>query len=225
MRRLRGANAAAVIMTLSPVIRGWAAYYRGVVASRVFASLDNYVWTLTYKWAKRSHGNQSRRWIANRCYGKFNRFRDDHWVFGDRVSGGHLAKFSWTGIDRHVIVKGAASPDDPALADYWAKRRQRVKPPLDEYTLCLLTRQNARCPLCGDHLLTADQPPQSPREWERWWQQVTRKAIAASYLTHHREPGPPGDIRTRLVHTTCQRKRHERRQGPAQPPGSPSRSA
>src|ERR1700677_3538731 len=92
------------------------------------------------------------------------------WVFGDRQSGGHL-KFAWTSIDRHVMVKGGASPDDPALTDYWAGRRQRSKPPLDNYTLGLLTRQDGRCPLCGEHLLTTDQPPQSPQQWERWWLQ------------------------------------------------------
>jgi putative transposase len=37
-------------------------------------------------------------------------------VFGDRISGSYLPKFSWTKIGRHVQVKGAASPDDPALA-------------------------------------------------------------------------------------------------------------
>jgi RNA-directed DNA polymerase len=36
----------------------------------------------------------------------------------------------------------------------------------------------------------ADQPPQSPEQWERWWLQVTRQAITASYLTHHGRPGP-----------------------------------
>ncbi len=59
-------------------------------------------------------------------------------------------------------VTGGASPDDPALAEYWAERRRRIKPPLDGYTLRLLTRQNGRCPLCGDDLLCAEQPPQSP---------------------------------------------------------------
>ena len=49
-------------------------------------------------------------------------------MFGDRDSGAYLARFSWTGIERHVMVKGAASPDDPALADYWAQRRTKAKP-------------------------------------------------------------------------------------------------
>jgi len=37
----------------------------------------------------------------------------------------------------------AASPDDPALAEYWAQRRRKAKPPLDNYTLRLLARQDA----------------------------------------------------------------------------------
>jgi RNA-directed DNA polymerase len=205
IRALRGGNAMTVIATLNPIIRGWAAYYRGVVSSRAFSSLDDYLWKLTYKWATWRHASKPKRWIVGRYFGKFNKFRNDHWVFGDRDSGACLTRFSWTGIQRHVPVTGAASPDDPTLASYWAERRKKVKPPLDQYTLRLLTRQDARCPLCGDHLLTPDQPPQSPGQWERWWLQVTRQAIAASYLTHHGRPGPAGGDQTRLVHASCQR--------------------
>ena len=59
MRALRGSNAAAVLAALTPIIRGWAAYYRGVVSSRTFKSLDNYLWTLTYKWATRRPRQQA----------------------------------------------------------------------------------------------------------------------------------------------------------------------
>src|SRR6266536_3914629 len=51
-RKLRGLNAVAVITTLSPIVRGWAAYYRTVVSSEVFRSLDTYLWRLLYKWAR-----------------------------------------------------------------------------------------------------------------------------------------------------------------------------
>ena len=227
MRTLRGSNAAAVIAVLTPVIRGWAAYYRGVVSSKVFHSLDAYMWRLTFKWARWQHRNKPRPWIVARYFGAFNRFRNDRWVFGDRDSGIYLVKFSWTAITRHVMVRGTASPDDPALASYWAERRKKVKLPLDRYTLRLLARQDARCPLCGEHLLTADQPPQSPELWERWWLQVARKAIAASYLVHHGRPGPGRGDPTRLVHTSCYRGLRARtgRQDPVQPDCTPSRLA
>ena len=221
-RTLRGSNAAAVIATLNPVIRGWAAYYRGAVSSRVFSSLDDYMWKLTWKWATWRHNNKPKRWIAGRYFGKFNTFRNARWVFGDRDSGACLVKFSWTNIERHVPVTGAASPDDPALASYWAERRRKARPPLDRYTLRLLTRQDGHCPLCGDHLLSPDQPPQSPWQWEQWWLRVTRRAIAASYLTHHGRPGPADGDQTRLVHASCQRALHARQhRKPALQPATP----
>jgi RNA-directed DNA polymerase len=205
-RALRGANAAAVIARINPITRGWTAYYRGVVSSSTFSALDNHLWALTYKWATFSHANKPKKWIVARYFGKYNKFRNDRWVFGDAASGIYLAKPSWTGIVRHTMVKGAASPDDPALAEYWANRRRRVKPPLDSYTLRLLTKQDGRCPICRGPLLTADQPPQSPHEWERWWQHIVRKAINADYLTHHGRPSSPDGDHTRLVHAACQRE-------------------
>ncbi len=96
-----------------------------------------------------SHPNKPRHWIIGRYFGRFSKFRNDRWVFGDRDTGSYLPKPSWTDIVRHTLVKGGASPDDPALAGYWAQRRQKVKPPLDSYTVRLLSRQDGRRSLCG----------------------------------------------------------------------------
>lgn len=213
VRGLRGSNAGAVIAKLNPIIRGWAAYYRSVVSAKSFAGLDGYLWRLLYKWATRSHARKPKSWIVNQYFGKFNKFRNDHWVFGDRKRGAYLVRFGWTDIVRHVMVKGTASPDDPALTGYWADRRKKVTPPLDKYTLRLLTKQDAGCPLCRDHLLTAEQPPQSPEQWEAWWLRVTRKAIVADYLIHHGKPGSPDGDQTRLVHASCHRGHLARRSG------------
>ena len=227
---LRGSNAGALIARLNPIIRGWAAYYRGVVSSKVFATLDNHNWWLIWRWARHSHPTKPKKWIARRYFGRFNKFRNDHWVLGDRDhvindrgDTAHLVKFSWTAIVRHQLVAGRASPDDPHLADYWATRRRRVKPPLDGYNLRLLARQDGRCPLCGDHLLTPDQPPQSPQEWERWWLNIIRRAIAADYLTHHGRGNTPDGNRTRLVHASCHRSlRARQRRNPTTPsPATP----
>jgi RNA-directed DNA polymerase len=48
-RALRGASVTAVLARIVPITRGWAAYYRTVVSSRVFRALDDYLWKLTYK--------------------------------------------------------------------------------------------------------------------------------------------------------------------------------
>ena len=163
MRSLRGANAGAVLRTINPIVRGWSAYYRTVVSSEVFTALDNYLWTLTYKWAKHSHPNKPKHWVVDRYFGRFNKSRQDRWVFGDRDSGAYLLKFSWTKIVRHQLVNGTASPDDPALTDYWAARRRKGPPlPVDKATLRLLQAQHGRCPLCGDLLLHADDPASKP---------------------------------------------------------------
>ena len=110
MRTLLGGNSAAVMRTLTPIIRGWAAYYRTGVSSEVFSALDDYMWKLLYKWAKRTHHKKSRRWRMDRHFGRFNLARNNRWVFGDKDTGAYLPKFAWTKIVRHVMVAGTASP-------------------------------------------------------------------------------------------------------------------
>jgi len=206
MRSLRGANSAAVLRTMNPIVRGWSAYYRTVVSSEIFAALDNYMWTLTYKWAKHSHPNKPKHWVVDRYFGRFDKTRQDRWVFGDRDSGAYLIKFSWTKIIRHHLVKGRASPDDSALAIYWAARRRKGSPlPLDKGTLHLLKVQHGRCPACGDLLLRAESPPQSPREWEQWVRTI-RKAIIRTQIVASR--GTPNHLQSPLTHAHCQRRHH-----------------
>lgn len=202
MRSLRGANVAMVLKRLTPIVRGWAAYYRAVVSSEVFSALDRYLWRLTYKWAKHSHPKKSKHWIVNQYFARFNKSRHDRWVFGDRISGAYLVKFAWTNIVRHQMVTKGASPDDPALAEYWAARRRRAAPPpLDNLSLRLLKTQHGTCPRCGELLLYADHPPQSPREWEQWVR-VTGKALAKRHIAY-RNDGSSDAGTICLVHTRC----------------------
>lgn len=206
MLALRGANAEAVIARLNPIIKGWAAYYRIGVSKRAFTSLDDHVWRLTYKWARHSHPNRLKRWVTARYFGQFNTSRQDRWVFGDRGSGRYLTKFAWTPIVRHRMVPGTASVDDPALADFWAKRRRRSNPPLARTILRLLQAQDGRCPLCGTLLLHADQQPQHPEAWEQWFKAV-RQAIRKCAVTADTGGGPLDEpAAPRLVHTHCRRR-------------------
>jgi RNA-directed DNA polymerase len=146
LRALRGHNAAAVIKRLNPIIRGWAAYYRTQVSSETFGKLDHYLWKLTYKWATYSHENKSASWVIARYFATFNKARQDRWVFGDRNSGAYMHRFAWTNIVRHEIVQSGASRDDPALGDYWARRRRRAPLPINNTTGRLLAAQNGPGP-------------------------------------------------------------------------------
>jgi RNA-directed DNA polymerase len=206
MKALRGHNAQIVLTRLNPVIRGWSAYYRHCVSARVFSQLDDHVWKLTYKWAKWTHPHKGKRWIVRRYFGRFVPSRQDRWVFGDRDSGAYLLKFAWTKITRHTLVKGWASPDDPALASYWVARRRRGIPPLDPPRLRLLKRQRGRCPLCGHLLLHADREPQHPDEWEQWIKAV-RAATRHQAITLDARPGTQGRPAVpSLIHTHCRRR-------------------
>ena len=213
MRSLRGTNARAVIKRLNPIIRGWAAYYRGVVSSEVFSALDAYEWKLAYKWARFTHPNKPASWVIARYFGQFDKSRHGQWVFGDRDSGAYLHKFAWTRIVRHPMVKGAASPDDPALAGYWAKRRSKAPPlSLDTTSLRLFDAQHGRCRICGDWLLSVIDRPQSPREWEQW-QLAARKTIIQIAT---RADGTPDETEPRLIHAHCHGKHDANRgKGPA----------
>lgn len=211
IRSLRGAPTVEVLARLNPIIRGWAAYYRHVVSSEIFNALDHYLWKLTYKWARHRHRNKPTKWIVNRYYGTFNKSRRDTWVFGDRDSGAYLHKFAWTNIVRHQMVTGAASPDDPALTDYWtARRRRTTRLPVDYTSQRLLDEQHGRCPICDELLLHADHPPQTPHDWERWLG-GTRKALERNAITL-RDNGTPNEPQLRLLHTHCHRRNPDRRQ-------------
>jgi RNA-directed DNA polymerase len=210
-RALRGTNPATVLAKINPIVRGWANYYRGAASSIVFAALDMHLWRLTYKWACHGHPHKPKPWIVNRYFGRYNSDRQDRWVFGDRTSGAYLPKFAWTKIVRHSLVRGDASPDDPAQAGYWAERRSKNKPLLDRRTLHLLRRQHGSCPICGELLLHADREPQSPHEWEQW-HRTTRKAMTRQIIAVYGN-GLPDE--TRLVHSSCLRRTTDGQQEPA----------
>ena len=201
MRSLRGTNAQAVIRKLNPIIRGWANYYRTQVSSEVFNTPDQQLWRLTWKWARFSHQNKSKAWVVHRYFDRFNKSRQDRWVFGERNSGAYLHKFSWTRIIRHQLVHRGASPDDPALAEYWARRRRRTPLPINKTTEELIEAQEGRCMICGGLLLAVDDRPQNPREWEHW-PDTTRQMIDTIAAGN---PGTSGKAEPRLVHADCRK--------------------
>ncbi len=150
-RKMRGQNITAVLKRFNPAIRGWANYYRVAVAKEIFSKLDSWMFNQEVQWARRTHPKKPWYWLRRRYWGRLRRTSRSTWVFGD-VLGKQtpLLRFSWTPIERHVIVKGRNSPDDASLDAYWANRNHRRHADLGHRQRALAQRQKGVCPVCGE---------------------------------------------------------------------------
>jgi RNA-directed DNA polymerase len=66
----QGLTQEALIGQLNPKIRGWARYYRSVVAKKVLNDCDYHLYPLLLRWAKRRHPRKSASWIRLRYWAK-----------------------------------------------------------------------------------------------------------------------------------------------------------
>jgi len=156
-KKVQGTNIQTVLKELNPIIRGWANYFRIAVAKEVFGKLDSWMVHKALRYTKRMHPKKSVRWRRRRYFGRFNLDRLDFWTFGDKQTGGYLLKFGWFPIERHVLVRGRASPDDPQLKEYWMKRQAAKAKDLTFSKQKLAKRQHGRCPQCGETLFNDEE--------------------------------------------------------------------
>lgn len=154
---LHGKPVAQVIATLNPIIRGWANYHRRHVASRTFIALDSFMFRREVRYAQYAHPRKNKGWRTRRYWGRLNAQRGDTWVFGDKGTGAHLLKFAWFPIERHILVKGKASPDDPALRDYWETRTRRKATDMIPSYQVLARNQQSICQVCGETLFNGEE--------------------------------------------------------------------
>lgn len=155
--RANGASVQTVLLKLNPVIRGWANYFRTVVASEIFQSLDSWMFYRADHYTRRMHPNKSKDWRRRTYWGQLLLDRSDQWVFGDKQTGKHLVKFSWFPIERHTLVKGMASPDDPSLREYWNERLARAAKDLTLSKQKIALRQKGRCLECFESLFNGEE--------------------------------------------------------------------
>lgn len=124
----KSTTALGLINLLNPKIRGWMNYYRHVVSSRIFSTIDCRIFQAIWKWAKRRHPNKNTSWLKKKY---FRSVMNYNWVFYAPIS--KQGKKSFLDliyarnfpITRHVKIIGKANPYDPKYVKYFMDRKKK----------------------------------------------------------------------------------------------------
>jgi len=153
-----------LIRKLNPILRGFANYYKGVISKETFSYISYRVWQYLWRWAKRRHPNKNSRWVRKRY---FKTIKGNQWTFACTTRDRHgkdkelvLYQIASTPIERHIKIKGDASPDDPSLKEYWDKRHQKLGRTRFNKSAKLYTiaeNQEWKCPECGEPLFNGEE--------------------------------------------------------------------
>jgi RNA-directed DNA polymerase len=202
-------SAGQLIVSLNPIIRGWANYHQHVVSKRTFSSVDHAIFKALWRWARRRHPHKSHRWIKQKY---FKSIGHRNWVFCGLIKDNdgktrqvQLFDLPRVPIKRHIKIKGAANPYDPAWEIYFEKRlslkmEQKLKG--RRQLLYLWQEQNGICPVCN--------------------QKITK---LTGWHNHHliwRVNGGSDKAKNRvLLHPNCHRQVHSQKLEVAKPRPSP----
>lgn len=164
IKAMNGCEQELVIKRLNPILRGFANYYKGVVSKETFSYISSRLWRYLWCWASRRHPNKNKKWVRKRY---FKTIDGNKWTFATTTSDRQgkekdliLYPIAYTSIDRHVKVKGEASPDDSSLKEYWEKRHQKYgKSYWDKNSrnYKIAQNQNWKCPNCGEPLFNGEE--------------------------------------------------------------------
>ncbi|ABX02787.1 MAG TPA: group II intron reverse transcriptase/maturase [Herpetosiphon sp.] len=145
-------DAEKLIRLLNPIISGWTAYHHHVVSKAVFQSMGHAIYQALWRWAKRRHANKPKRWIKEKYFRPVN---GNQWVFSGDSAGRpiRLVAAGYVPIKRHVKIRAAANPYDPAWEMYFETRLGvKIASTLKgrRQLLHLWKRQNGICPCCQE---------------------------------------------------------------------------
>ena len=116
-----------VIRLLNPRIRGWANYFRPLVSSKTFHTVDHAIFDAMVKWMRRRHPEKCLSWLRTRyCRSDGSR----NWIItaSTRRANGSSSRIdlfqaSSLLIRRHVKIESAATAFDPDFREYFRRRR------------------------------------------------------------------------------------------------------
>jgi len=125
IRKSANAPMPKLIKDVNSILRGWAHYHRHVIASKVFARIDNYVYKQLWKMIKRRHPKKSAEWL----YRKYWTAAGKKWIFSVKIKLKNKFKVysvirtSSIGIKRHKKIRAEANPYMPEDRLYFWTRR------------------------------------------------------------------------------------------------------
>lgn len=164
IKAMSGKEQEVVIKRLNPILRGFSNYYKSAVSKVAFREIANRIWEYLWRWAKRRHPNKNSKWVRKRYFKTVNGYK---WTFATTTSDRRgnetilaLHPIAYTPIERHIKVKGSASPDDPSLREYWAKRHQKYGKSYWEKNsrnYKIAQNQNWKCPICGELVFNGEE--------------------------------------------------------------------
>lgn len=157
----RSATQALLIWQLNPILRGWASYHRGQVASKAFSRANAQVFAALWRWARRRHPQKGRQWTRDRYW---HTIGNRNWVFATfaydyrgNAETVRLVDLTRVKIRRHPKVKADFNPFDPEWEPYAEQRRTAMMSHKLGYRtqiLSLYKRQEGRCTHCGAPITT-----------------------------------------------------------------------
>jgi RNA-directed DNA polymerase len=115
-----------VIRHFNKILPGWSNHYAHAVSKQVFSYVSHEIWKMLWRWCVRRHPEKGKKWVAKKY---FDFYKNARWRFQahDGKKTIYLFDIGSVKLERHNKVKGAASPDDPSLREYWSERHERRK--------------------------------------------------------------------------------------------------
>lgn len=185
-----------LIKMLTPILIGWAMYYRYVIAARTFGRIDRELWFKLYKWALRRHPNKSKKWVIRKYFQNTSE-RKSHFV--DRETKLQLPTLNKIPTQKFVKVNNDFRVYDrnPETIEYWRKREY-----LNAYDQIesikrrkLFAKQQGKCSYCKGDILQED---------------IQRQEIHIHHVEPRFEGGNNSHSNLRLIHADCHREIHAR---------------
>lgn len=127
------------VRALNRKLQSWAYQCRFAVVKALFSRIDRVVYRILQCWTRKRHPHKTARWRFHRYW----RHRRGAWRFCDGTDqSSDVFKLGELPVRRHVKIRSAATPFDPAYRVYFRRRwqRQREARTLDRQVLSRVHR-------------------------------------------------------------------------------------